>query len=502
MTEKKTGLLAWARRNLGTILLVIVGAAVLFAGHLYQRFAEDSTPHYASEVDHFKYGSTGGERLAGIPYGVWKALPKMCARYMPGRSTPDQGYAPLGFTYEPGRDLPIGVSRRRTFGFDRVFLNCAVCHSGTVRETAQSEPMVFIGMPANTIDLQAFQRFMFDCVTDERFNPLDLLPEAEAAGADYDLLDRLALGVFGVPLMKDLLLLLRHRFGYQQANPPFGPGRYDTFGPAKALMNWDIASLPEAERIGTVDFPSIWNQAKREGMQLHWDGNNTSVEERNRSAAFGTGAMPVTLDRASVKRMEAWLWDKAKQPAYPFPIDRDLAARGAPIYARICAECHGASGTDFTGERVGQVVPIADIATDRHRLDSYTFDLAANQNNLYAGFPEERFRHFRKTYGYANMPLDGVWLRAPYLHNGSVPSLRDLLNPSRDRPTVFYRGNTVYDQRNVGFVADVAEQDGRRFFRYDTRRPGNGNRGHEGAIYGTELSPGEKDAIVEYMKTF
>ena len=49
---------------------------------------------------------------------------------------------------------------------------------------------------------------------------------------------------------------------------------------------------------------------------------------------------------------------------------------------------------------------------------------------LYAGYPR-RFSHFRKTYGYANMPLDGVWLRAPYLHNGSVPTLRDLLNPAR-----------------------------------------------------------------------
>ena len=61
-----------------------------------------------------------------------------------------------------------------------------------------------------------------------------------------------------------------------------------------------------------------------------------------------------------------------------------------------------------------------------------------------------RFSHFRKTNGYANMPLDGLWLRAPYLHNGSVPTLRALLFPE-ERPAVFYRGYDVYDwtQRRV-----------------------------------------------------
>ena len=64
-------------------------------------------------------------------------------------------------------------------------------------------------------------------------------------------------------------------------------------------------------------------------------------------------------------------------------------------------------------------------------------------NTLGTGTPW-KFSHFRKTDGYANMPLDGVWLRAPYLHNGSVPTLRALLFPE-ERPAVFYRGYDVYD---------------------------------------------------------
>jgi hypothetical protein len=144
------------------------------------------------------------------------------------------------------------------------------------------------------------------------------------------------------------------------------------------------------------------------------------------------------------------------------------------------------------------VVPIGAIGTDRHRLDSYTATFALNQYGLYPDSPY-RFSHFRKTNGYANHPLDGIWLRAPYLHNGSVPTLRDLLEPPEKRPARFYRGYDVYDQARAGFVSDVPSAGGLTFTMYDTTEPGNSNGGH---VYGTTLSDAEKRAIVEYMKTF
>ena len=148
--------------------------------------------------------------------------------------------------------------------------------------------------------------------------------------------------------------------------------------------------------------------------------------------------------------------------------------------------------------RVGLIEDIDRIGTDRHRLDSYTDVFAANQ---YALYPESeyRFTHFRKTHGYANHPLDGIWARAPYLHNGSVPTLLDLLNPPAERPKVFYRGYDVFDRERVGFVSTVKEERGRTFFEYDTSVPGNSNAGHE---YGTMLPPADKLAIVEYLKGF
>ena len=86
-----------------------------------------------------------------------------------------------------------------------------------------------------------------------------------------------------------------------------------------------------------------------------------------------------------------------------------------------------------------------------------------------------------------------------------MPTLRDLLEPSDKRPKTFYRGYDVYDAKKVGFVGDVAEEKGKKFFLFDTdetKEPGNSNKGHEGKRYGTELSASEKEALVEYLKTF
>src|SRR6184192_777200 len=219
------------------------------------------------------------------------------------------------------------------------------------------------------------------------------------------------------------------------------------------------------------------------------------MEERNKSAAFGTGTFPPTIDLKQMARVEQWLLYK-EPPKYPFPINAQLSPQGEKLYAQYCANCHGRNGRDFNGEYVGDIVPIDKIGTDRHRLDSYTEQLAVAQNSLYAGYPW-RFSHFRKTFGYANMPLDGLWLRAPYLHNGSVPTLRDLLEPPERRPTVFYRGYDVYDYANVGFVSSGPEAE-RAGFRYDTSIRGNNNGGH---VYGTDLSPAEKSALLEFLKT-
>ncbi|MGE5302067.1 MAG: cytochrome c [Alphaproteobacteria bacterium] len=493
-------------RAIGLITVVLLAITLVIGAYLLGHFSADSPVDYANDVDHFKYGSLGSEHEFGVPYWIWRALPELFADKLPGK-----GWESLGFVFEKGKDLPIGMSKRRYLGFDLVWLNCAFCHAGTVRETPQAEPKVYAAMPANTFDFRAFMRFLFATGEDRRFTPQDILRQIKTIRAreklgDLPLLDRLVLRFYAIYYMRERILTLRDRLDFIKEEPEWGPGRVDTFNPLKAYFNFPMDRLPKEERIGTTDFPSIWNQGQRRdlNMELHWDGNNVSLEERNRSAAMGAGVTPPTADRPRMKRIANWLL-ALPSPPYPFKIDRKLVAQGEPLYKKYCADCHGADGKDFHGKYVGKVTPIAEIGTDRHRLDSYTYTVAVNQSMIFAGYGDERFSHFRKTFGYANSPLDGVWLRAPYLHNGSVPTLRDLLEPSNKRPKTFYRGYDVYDQKKVGFVSDVAEEKGRKFFLYDTdekTQPGNSNRGHEGYRYGTELPAAEKDALVEYLKTF
>lgn len=525
MADQKLSLArGWLCRTLVTVLAVLL---VFFAGcaaYLVGRFSADRPVDYEDNVEHFKYGSTGGERASGFPYWIFQAMPRVCAHYLPGES-----YRSLGFVFDDKKDdrkdLPIGMSKRRHLGLDRTFLNCAVCHTGTVRDSPQAERRIYLGMPANTFDLGSFQKFLFDCARDSKFSTEYVVPEIDhlmrEKGQRLGLLDRYVVYPIAIAIMRDRLLMLRGRMEPLLEQTAWGPGRVDTFNPNKTLFNFPLAELPEREKNAPSDFPSIWLQKPRQGMQLHWDGNNVMAEERNKNAAFGTGTTPPTIDLAAIGRLEEWLLKK-EPDAYPYGTDAAKVARGEKVYKKYCANCHGASGRDFgppkgdtsrecikSGERdddlygpyVGKITRIEEIGTDPHRLDSFSYDLAVHLGTVYAGYPH-RYCHYRKTFGYANMPLDGVWLRAPYLHNGSVPTLRDLLKPVAQRPKAFYRGYDVFDPINVGFVSNVAEEKGRRYFLYDTTKPGNSNKGHDGPAYGTHLPDDDKDAVVEYLKKF
>lgn len=474
--------------------IILTALLLLFAA---LRFCRDTPVVYADPVEHFKYGSTGGDRVMGFPKRVFLALPEICGQYLPGK-----GYASLGMIFEPGHDLPVGMTQRRHLGIDRTFLNCAVCHTSTVRVKADAKPVLVAGMGANTFNLMAFEKFINSCMRDVKFSAEYLVPAIDEQGDKLSLLDRYVVYPVAIALMRDRVTNLMHRMRFIDAQPEWGPGRVDTFNSAKAVFNFPIEQLPPEELLGTADFPTIWNQGKKTSMQLHWDGNNSRVEERNLNAAFGTGATPPSLDHAAIGRIQAWN-ATATPPAFGnyFSVDQIKAQYGATIYKEYCAACHGMSGSDFSGENVGKITPLKDIGTDPNRLNSFTAALAANLGTPYAGTPY-KFTHFRKTWGYANAPLDGVWLRAPYLHNGSVPTLWDLLQPANQRPTLFYRGNDLYDPEKLGFVSDVAKEGNKSYFAYDTEKPGNGNAGHTGKAYGTELSDDDKRALIEYLKTF
>jgi mono/diheme cytochrome c family protein len=270
------------------------------------------------------------------------------------------------------------------------------------------------------------------------------------------------------------------------SRPVWGRGRIDPQNPFK----FTTLEQPIDDTIGNSDMPPLWNMKARRGMALHWDGMTTVYRESLLSSALGNGATLKSIDVEAIDRLGAW-FDDLPPPKYPFPIDAALAEQGRAVFSNACASCHAAGGA-----RTGQVIPIAEVGTDRHRLDTWTAASAAAFNAFTRDQPWA-FTHFRKTDGMTASLLDGIWLRAPYLHNGSVPSLTDLLEPSARRPRRFYRGYDVFDPVRVGFVSSgqAAEQGGSV---YDVSQPGNSNAGHE---YGTALTVEEKRALVEFLKT-
>jgi hypothetical protein len=255
--------------------------------------------------------------------------------------------------------------------------------------------------------------------------------------------------------------------------------------------------------IGNSDMVPLWNFKSHNSYAYHWDGLNTDLREVVMSSAIGDGASMTWVDRdylgwnasdrramSSLRRVQNYISD-LQPPKYPFPVNAALAAEGAAVYRATCAGCHAPGSA-----RLGKVVPVAEVGTDRHRLDMWTPG-SARAYNAYGNGRDWNFSSFRTTTGYIAVSHDGLWLRGPYLHNGSVPTLADLLEPVEKRPTRFWRGYDVIDPVKVGFISD-GEDARRTGTLYDTSRPGNSNAGH---TYGTTLPADAKVALLEYLKT-
>ena len=499
---------------------------------------------YKSFEQHFKYGTIGSDNLkAGFPYWIFKALPVLFQDRLPANGKP--GYEAFGLIVErdvkgdPIEDRPVGFSRRRIgqrVGIDLVGVNCSLCHAGRLRRTETEQPVpVILGMPTNTVDVEALFLFLFETARDPRFTTDTLMQVIEQQRKDELGQSYKPMGFIERTLYRRIIQLYRWEIGKVERKFCFlhqvrtagcekklpaasGPGRIDTWAPYKVqrLQMWpplfdlipdltpahfDAPDLGIGEAPGFADAPPLWDLGRRLGSGVHWDRNTATLSDGSLIAAVGTGATPAAVDLPRLYRIAVWA-KHAAPPRYedyvprPFTVNPGRANHGKNLYTATCALCH-----EPGGRRFGLVESIETVGTDRNRLDAFTPKLVEKLKKVGRGY-EWRLRHISTTHGYTNGPLAGIWLRAPYLHNGSVPTLRDLLNNPDDRPKRFCRGNDLYDWKNIGFVSTPAEKGGPAdcgdFFLYDTSLPGNSNRGH---LYGTMLEKDDKEALIEFLKT-
>jgi len=249
-----------------------------------------------------------------------------------------------------------------------------------------------------------------------------------------------------------------------------------------------------------VDAPPFWNVRRKQ--HIYTDG--FAVKSHRLLLQF------VMLPRNSGETLRGWeenfrdilAWiESLEAPAYPWEIDRSLAGKGRAAFERACARCHGTYGEESAYP--GKIVAIDEVKTDSARLKSLTIEHRRKMQDGWFG------DYGRESYivdpgGYLAPPLGGIWASAPYLHNGSVPTLWHLLHPD-DRPAVWSRTEDGYDRVKVGLEITAFEKlperiktpaQKREFF--DTRQPSKSATGHP---FPDELIEEEKAAVLEYLKT-
>jgi mono/diheme cytochrome c family protein len=341
-------------------------------------------------------------------------------------------------------------------------------------------------------------------------------------------------------------------------------------GPVNYPHVWDTPWFDWVQYNGSIKQPIIRNAG--ESMGVFADVN---FDPADTTRLFDSTIMPGNLyEMESLIRGPA-PFEGLKPPKWPEEIfgaiDRDLAARGRELYSTHCQGCHHPvrsetppylpdqywTEVDSFGNRYLdlKLVNLYEIGTDPKAAVNFA-QRVVNLGELGERFREEPGRGGLRTAGdalpflvsrtvdrkfdqlglpdslrdlwrglrpndiraplaYMARPLNGVWASPPFLHNGAVPTIHQLLSPHAERDARFWLGSKEYDPVNVGYTTRRV----RGGFQLDTSLPGNSNRGHQfegdfdptapgfnwnalpSGVIGPGLSPDERMALIEYLKS-
>jgi mono/diheme cytochrome c family protein len=481
------------RRRIVTMLTIAILVATVIAPLVWWKFFSEGAQSFGNDQSRFNYGSLGSEAIAGIPYPIFMILPRVFPDLVEKYSTEGYGpakpgyggYGAFGLAWEEGQRLPIGFSIKR-LGYERVTVNCALCHTTSYRLSPHDTPHFAFGGPSQALNLQGLLRFLFAAARDRRFSAARLLPEIKLH-FDLDTLDDLIYATVLIPGTRSALHLAEHELGWMNSKPARGPGRDDAFN----LPKFVLTQAPWDDSVGNTDFPAVWRLDGRSGELFHVAGEARDVYAVVATSAIGVGSLPIHDFKPRNDWIESFI-GKLQPPPIPARIDESMLPRGKQVFDDLCADCHAANG-----KRTGTAIPLAEIGTDPEHVLAWHQKDADRMNAVVRALGARDANVQGAQGGYVARPLVGLWLLAPYLHNGSVPTLRDLLSPVPQRSANFYRGYDVVDLDNVGFVS-TGSQAAANGYLFDTRQRGNGNAGH---TYGTDVSEPDRRALLEYLKT-
>ena len=346
------------------------------------------------------------------------------------------------------------------------------------------------------------------------------------------------------------------------ANASFGDAiSPDNYRVANAPVDypqlWDMWTFDWVQWNGSAQQPMARNIGEALGV-----GATLDFFDANGQPLKGDERYPSSVRLRDLHQIEQTL-QRLKPPAWPEAllgaVDKPLAVKGRELFSENCAGCHVPRSVQTNGRWVQhlKMLPVDYIGTDpgaANNIADHRFDLSALQwdpaelakldvqlqpppaepldmsklssakglayvtafvgNRAYreAKIPEAERPEMdgfglpigvRELRAYKARPLAGVWATAPFLHNGSVPSLYQLLSPQDERATTFFKGTFEYDPRHLGYRTEAFTNG----FKFDTRITGNHNSGHEfragklgNGVIGRLLQPQERWALLEYLK--
>ncbi|MCR6631042.1 MAG: di-heme-cytochrome C peroxidase [Magnetospirillum sp.] len=460
----------------------------------------------------------------------------------------------------PEGQLPVGFTPFELNGVTTLGLGCAACHTGQINyqgvgiridgggalhNSALLTEVLGKSVMATAAEPEKFDRFAHRVLADkygpETKNQLkwgfDQAAEKALNQGGYEGLHNVYPVEEGFGRLDALQRIANTLLGddlHYQANKKQGTA------PVRLPHIWDAPYFDWVQYNGSVRQPMIRNVGESLGVKAATNFVTPAGLPPN-GAALWASSIPVHDLHATeedLRKLKAPVWPK-ELPA----VDTVLAyTKGKPLYDENCAGCHAPrpfARKDWPGVTFLQVpvVDVKEVGTDATLLTNFlerTYDATSLgvAKPISAGeglwvvteqikafqyqygakpVPKDKWGEYdgygwpnevRGTCGYKARPLGGIWANPPFLHNGSVPTVYDLLSPVSERPDVFWVGNREYDPVKLGYIS--TEFSGAT--RIDTGVIGNSNRGHEFAdsdrpgVIGRALKPEERLAIIEYLK--
>ncbi|MEM6467339.1 MAG: cytochrome c [Pseudomonadota bacterium] len=415
---------------------------------------------------------------------------------------------------------PLGLVRAQSGGWTPLSLEigtvgCAACHASVTYDAdGRAQPQTaWLGGTNASLDLDRYTDTLFRGVLAAADDPTTLFDIVKARNPDLGLREAATLRWVIWPLLLDEM---QARFDAQHALLPFIPSHVGATNGFDALrLNLGVIDMgDDLEPPPFVSIPSLGDRTFRtrllaQGIYVPTGTNPlraTTARDATDPAhldalaplvsyflvpSTGLDENGAALTHDTARAVLDWLATYEPQP-FPGPIDTSRLAQGRSVYASACASCHGTYDASLTAP---QLVRFPNWEGDVGTAPGVALTALEELAEVVTASPAATYLAPRATPNRSAPPLAGLWASAPYLANGSVPTLWHLMRPAT-RPDSFWVGGQDLDLARVGLAATPAPWSIPRL--YDTSQPINDNNGH--AIGFQTLTEADKDALLEYLK--